>query len=106
MDKRRTFPISYHNLWYSDTSNYLPINVFDLAGYIPNLFEHEPLHIFSVIDIILSEKQENDWNNPMFYADPHTAKPWVEYYRQSPINGELLTVDDIVFKDHWKEYHS
>jgi len=82
------------------------INVFDLAGYTPNIFEHKPVNIFGSIDSVLKEKSENDWNNPIFHAEPETAKPWVEYYRQSAINGELLGIDDPVFKDHWKEYHS
>jgi len=84
----------------------MPINVFDLAGYTPNLFETEPLNIFGSINTILSEVPYNDWNNPIFHAEPETPKPWVEYYRQSAINGDLLAIDDIVFKDHWKEYHS
>jgi len=84
----------------------MPINVFDLAGYTPNLFETEPLNIFSSINTILSEVPYNDWNNPIFHAEPETPNPWVEYYRQSAINGDLLAIDDIVFKDHWKEYHS
>jgi len=84
----------------------MTINVFDLAGYTTDLFEYEPLNIYGSIDTIISEKPENDWNNPIFHAEPETPKPWVEYYRQLAINGELLTIDDLVFKDHWKEYHS
>jgi len=83
----------------------MPINVFDLARYMSNLFEYEPLSILNLINMILSEKPEIDWNNPLFHAEPETPKPWVEYYRQSAINGELLTIDDPVFTDHWKEYH-
>jgi len=83
----------------------MPTNVFDLVGYMSNLFEHEPLNIFGSIDTILSEKLENDWNNPMFHSKPETPIPWVEYYRQSAINGEFLMIDDPVFKDHWKEYN-
>jgi hypothetical protein len=82
------------------------IYVFVSAGYTPNLFEYEPLNIFGSIDTILYEKSENDWNNPIFHPEPEVPKPWVEYYRQSAINGELLTIDDLVFKNHWKEYHS
>jgi len=82
------------------------INIFDFAGYTPNLFEYEPLNIFGLIFAILSEEPENDWNNPIFHAEPKTPKPWVEYYRDSAINGVLLKIDDIIFKDHWKEYHS
>ena len=82
------------------------INIFDLAGYIPNLFEYEPLNIFGSINEILAKKPENDWNNPIFHAEPEIPKPWVEYYRQSAIKRELLTINDPVFKDHWKEYHS
>jgi len=84
----------------------MTINIFDLARYTPNLFEHAPLNIFGSIDSVLSEKPENDWNNPVFHKEPETPKPWVEYYRQSAVNGELLAIDDPVFKDHWKEYHS
>jgi hypothetical protein len=82
------------------------INVFDLAGYTSNLFEHEPLNLFGSIDTILSKKPENDGNNPILYEKPETPKPWVEYYRQLASNGELLTIDDLVFTDNWKEYHS
>jgi len=82
------------------------INVFHLAGYSPNLIEHEPLDIFGSIDSISSEKPEDDWDNPIFHSEPETPKPWVEFYRQSAIKGELLTIDDPVFKEHWKEYHS
>jgi len=78
----------------------MPINVFDLAGYTPNLFEYEPLNIYGSIDTILSEKPENDWDNSIFHAEAETPKPWVEYFRQSAINGELLTIDDPVFRDH------
>jgi len=80
--------------------------VFDLAGYTPSLFEFEPPNIFNSMDTVLSEKPENDWNIPIFHTEPETPKRWVEYYRQSPINGELLMVDDPIFKDNWKEYHS
>jgi len=80
--------------------------VLHLAGYTPNLFEYEPLKIFGSIDSILSEKLENDWNNLIFHAEPETPTPWVEYFRQSAINGELLTINDPVFKDHVKVYHS
>jgi len=84
----------------------MPINVFELAGYTPNLFKYEPLNIFGSIDTILTEKSEDDLNNPIFHAVPEIPIPWVEDYRQSAINGELLTIDDIVFNDYWKEYHS
>jgi len=84
----------------------MPINVFDLAGYTPNLFEFEPLNIFNSIDTILSEIPDNHWNNQIFHVELETPKPWVEYYCQSAINGELLTINDIIFKDHWKEYYS
>jgi len=46
------------------------INIFDLAGYNPNQFEHDLLDIFNSIDTILSEDPENDWNNPIFHAEP------------------------------------
>jgi phage terminase large subunit-like protein len=55
--------------------------------------------------MVLSEKPENDWDNPIFHAEPETPKPWVEYYPQSAIKGKLLTIDDLEFKDHWKEFH-
>jgi len=84
----------------------MPINVFELTGYTPNLFQYELLNIVESIDTILSEKIEDDWDNPIFYAEPETPKPWVEYYRQSAIKGELLAIEDIILKDHWKEYHS
>jgi len=84
----------------------MPINVFDLAGYTPNSFEYEPLNLYDSIQSILSERIENDWDNPIFHEEPEAPKPWVEYYRQSAINGELITIDDRVFKNHWKEYHS
>jgi hypothetical protein len=84
----------------------MTIDVFALAGYTPNLFEHEPLNIFGSIDTILSEQFENDWNNPIFHAEPETPKPWVEYCRQSAIKGESLSIEDPVFKNHWKEYDS
>jgi len=82
------------------------INIFHLAGYILNLFEYKPINLFASIDSLLSEKLEDNWNNPIFHAERETPKPWVEYYRQSAINGELLTIDNLVFKDHWKKYHS
>jgi len=82
------------------------INVFDIAGYMPNLFEYEPLNIFGSIDKLLSQRTENDWNNFILHPAPEPPKPWVEYYRQSAINGELLAIYDIVFSDYWKEYHS
>jgi len=84
----------------------MPVNIFDLAGYTPDLFEYEPLNIFASIGSILSEQSENDSNNPIFHEKPKTPKPWVEYYRQSAKYGKLLTIDDPVFRDHWKEYHS
>jgi hypothetical protein len=82
------------------------INIFDLAGYTPNLFEHESFYIFGSIDTILSEKSEDDWKNPIFHAEPETPKRWIEYYRHSAINGKLLAINDPVFGNHWKEYHS
>jgi hypothetical protein len=82
------------------------INIFDLAGYTPNIFESEPLNIYSSINTILFEKPENDCNNPIFHAEPEVPKPSVEYYWQSALSRELLMIDDPVFKDHLKEYHS
>jgi len=72
------------------------INVLDLAGYISNLFEYEPINIFSLIDQILSEVPYNDWEDPIHQEDPKTLKPWIDYYRQSAMNAELLTIDDPV----------
>jgi len=66
------------------------INVCDLAGYTPNVFKYEPLHVYGSIDTILSEKLENDWKNPIFHTEPNTPKPSEEYYQQSAVNGELL----------------
>jgi hypothetical protein len=34
----------------------MTINIFDLAGYTPNLFEYEPFNILGSIDTILSGK--------------------------------------------------
>jgi len=82
----------------------MPVNIFDLAGYMPEIFKYEPLNIFGSLDSILSEQPENYWNNPILHVEPETPKPWVEYYRQSAINREFLTIEDSVFKDHWKEY--
>jgi len=82
------------------------INIFELAGYTPNLFEYEPLNIFRSIDSVLSEKPDNDWDNPIFHKEPQTPKPRVEYYRQSAMNRELLVIHDLVFKNYWKEYRS
>jgi len=84
----------------------MPINVFDLAGYTPNLFGYEPVDISYSTDTIFSEEFENDWDIPIFHAKPEVPQPWVEYYRQSAIYGDFLTIDDAIFKDHWKEYHS
>jgi hypothetical protein len=81
------------------------INVFDLAGYTPNLFEYEPCQMFGSIDSIISEKSDNDWEDPIIHVEPKAPNPWIEYYRKSAINGELLTIDDPVFNDLWKEYH-
>jgi len=82
------------------------INIFDLARYTRNLFEHEPLNIFGSIEPNLFEKPENDWSNPIFHPEPVTSKPWVEYYCQSAINEDLHKVDDQVFRDYWKQYQS
>jgi len=78
------------------------INIFDLAGYTPDSFEYEPLHIFCLIDSNLSKKPDHNWDNPIFHEESETPKPWVEYYRQSAIDGDLLTIDDPVLKHHWK----
>jgi hypothetical protein len=43
------------------------INIFDLAGYTPDLFKTESCNIFSSIYSILLESSENDWNNPIFH---------------------------------------
>jgi hypothetical protein len=91
---------------YLDRNKYIPINFFDLAGYIPNLFEHEPLNVYGSFDTVIFGDSENDCNNPIFHAEPEIPKPWVEYYRQSALNGELLSIHDLVFIDNWQEYHS
>ena len=84
----------------------MPKNVFDLACYTPDLFEYKPLNIYGSIDTDLLEESEDDWKNAIFLAEPETHKPWVGYYRQSVITGELVSINDPVFRDHWKEYHS
>jgi len=84
----------------------MKINIFDLAGYTPNLFEYEPLNILNLINTILLGVPDKDWSNPICHEEPETPNLWVEYYRQSAVNGELLKLDDIVFKNHWKSYHS
>ena len=75
---------------FSRNLKYMPINVFNLAGYKPNLFEYEPLQVFCSIDSNLYENEENDCINPIFHTEPESPKPWVEYYRQSPINANYL----------------
>ena len=45
----------------------MQLNIFDLPGYTPNLFEYKRLNIFGSIDTILLEKPENDWNNSVFH---------------------------------------
>jgi len=104
--KKAEFLTKYRISLYSEENRILPINVVELAGYTPNLYEYEPLNIFGTLNTLSSEVTDNDWNNPIFHEEPKTPKPWVEYYRQSAVNGELLTIDDIIFKDHWEEYHS
>jgi len=66
------------------------ITIFDLAGYTPNLFEHKPLNIFGLIDTILSEKSENDWNNPIFHEEPETLKPWLNTITNQQITENCL----------------
>jgi len=58
----------------------MPINVFDLSRYTPDLFEYEPLNIFGSMDTISSENPEDDWDNTIFHAEPGTPKSWVEYF--------------------------
>lgn len=82
------------------------INIFDLTGHTPNLFQYERLNIISFINTILSKGPDNDSINPIFHEEPEIPKPQVEYYRQSAVRGLLLKLDDIVFKDHWNSYHS
>jgi len=82
------------------------INIFHLAGYIPNSFECQYLNIFEFIDIILFEHSEINWNHPIFHNGPETLTPWIKYYCLSVNWGELLLLDDIVFKDYRKKYHS
>jgi hypothetical protein len=67
----------------------MPVNIFDLAGYISNIFEYEPLNIFNSRDKVLLKNPENDCNNPIFQEEPEIPKPWVKYYRQSAINGKV-----------------
>jgi len=84
----------------------MPINVVYLAGNTLGLFEHEPLNIFSSMDTIIYEKPKNDWKNPIFNVEPDKLKLRVEYYGQSAMNGKILTMYEIVFKDHWEQYPS
>jgi hypothetical protein len=84
----------------------MPITLFDLADYTSDLFEYEPHKNFGFLNMTLSEKPENNWNNRIFHEDPDTPRPWVEYYRQSATNSDLLKIDDILFKTHCQEYHS
>jgi len=58
----------------------MPINIFELAGYVPNLFEYEPFNKFASIDTILLEEPENNCNNSIFHEEPETLKPLIEYY--------------------------
>jgi hypothetical protein len=70
----------------------------------------------SLISIRIVDKHRIDFVELNIYAIPHYRsfsydrlldfETRNKYYRQSAINGELLTIDDPVFKDHWKEYHS
>jgi hypothetical protein len=100
-----TSPIRYQKLYYSDGNSYMAVNVINLAGYTPNLFQYELLDIFVSIVIILSAKREHDSNNPIFHPEPETPTTGVECYQQSAINCELVTIDDTVFKDGRKKYH-
>jgi hypothetical protein len=83
----------------------MSINIFYLAGYTPNVFQYESLNKFESIDIVLSEESEKDWDNPLFHRKSEMPKPWVEYRRQLATNGKLLTIDDPIFNNHWREYH-
>jgi len=84
----------------------MPTTVFDLAGYTPILFEYKPCNIFGSIDLIISENPEQHWCSPIFHEQPETPNHWVEYYPQSALNSELLTIDDSLCKNHQKEHHS
>jgi hypothetical protein len=63
-------------------------DVLDLAGYIQNCFEHEPLHIFELIDMLLTEEPVNDWIHPICHEEPKTPNSLVESHRQSANNDE------------------
>jgi len=54
------------------------MNIFDLAGYMPNLFEFEPLARFGSIGEVISKVPDNDWNDALFHKEPETPKPLVE----------------------------
>jgi len=83
----------------------MPINICELAGYTPYIFEYEPQNIFGRMDFIRRGKPEKNLNNPIVNVESESPEPWVEYYRQSTIKGKSLTINDNVFKDHWKHYH-
>ena len=67
-----TYHISYHNIKTK-------IYTIDLAGYILNVFEYKPVNIVNLIDIILSDLLQNNWDNSIFHAEHKILKPWVEY---------------------------
>jgi hypothetical protein len=83
----------------------MPVNTVDVARSIPNLLEYEPHNIFHCIGMIFMQQSENDWNIPIFHEPHKIPQHWDEYYGQSAIDSELLMIDDIVCKNHWKDYH-
>jgi hypothetical protein len=48
------------------------INIFDLAGYTPDIFEYTPINIIDLIDNILPDILKIVWNNPIFYEQLET----------------------------------
>jgi hypothetical protein len=56
----------------------MPINIFELAGYIPSLFEYKPHNLYGSIESILSEESDSDWNILLFHTEPETRKPSIE----------------------------
>jgi len=56
----------------------MPINIFELAGYTPYIFEYEPQNIFGSTNLICWGKPEKDSNNPIFHAEADSPEPCVE----------------------------
>lgn len=68
----------------------MPVNIFELGGYTPKLFEHEPINIFISINSRLTEKPEDDWYIPVVHAEHETSKPWVEIIDNRPLTASYL----------------